>query len=61
MDFFIFSIIVASAYNVYRKTKEQTDKFNSDEFFRENAWKFGIDPNYYNKDTINGNTKTKMD
>ena len=54
MDFFIFSIIVASAYNVYRKTKEQTDKFNSDEFFRENAWKFGIDPNSREKDGRNG-------
>ena len=54
MDFFIISIILAGASKAYKETKEELDRLNSDEFFKENAWKFGIDPNSREKDARNG-------
>lgn len=54
MDLLIIGLLVASALDVYNETKKEFDRFNSDEFFKENAWKFGIDPNSREKDGRNG-------
>ncbi len=54
MDLLIISLLVAGALDVYNETKKKLARRNNDEFFNENARKFGIDPNSREKDARNG-------
>lgn len=54
MNFFTIGLLLVSALKVCNETKKELDRLNSYEFFKENAWKFGIDPNNQEKDARNG-------